>query len=248
MTARLTHIVRHPIKGHGREELAHVVLTAGACLPYDRHWAVAHDAAKLTGGWVPCVNFARGSKVQSLMAMTCALDDDATHLTLAHPDLGSLRFRPDDPADFPRFLAWVAPITPENRAQPAQIVSVGRGITDSAFPSVSILSLASLRDLSDRMGQDLSIHRWRGNLWLDGAAPWVEEAWVGCHLRVGKTVLKIEERIERCNATMANPATGVVDADTLTALKTAFDHKDFGVYATVVEGGTVTLGDDWAIL
>jgi uncharacterized protein len=52
MTGRLAHIVRHPIKSHGREEMGRVTLTAGACLPYDRHWAVAHDAAKLTGAWV----------------------------------------------------------------------------------------------------------------------------------------------------------------------------------------------------
>jgi hypothetical protein len=247
MTGSLTHILRHPIKGHGREEMARTMLTAGACLPYDRHWAVAHDAAKLTGGWVSCANFARGAKAPSLMAMTSVLDEDLREITLTHPGIGSLTFRPDDPADLPRFLAWAAPLNPPDRAQPAQIVSVGRGMTDSDFPSVAILSLASLRDLSARMGMDLSIHRWRGNLWLDGAAPWAEEAWIGRHIRIGEATLRIDERITRCRATMADPATGRIDGDTLAALKTAFDHQDFGLYATVVEGGPVTLGDDWAL-
>ena len=34
---------RHPIKSHGRETLDAVEFTAGACMPWDRHWAVTHD-------------------------------------------------------------------------------------------------------------------------------------------------------------------------------------------------------------
>jgi uncharacterized protein len=182
------------------------------------------------------------------MAMTSVLDEDARVISLTHPDIGSLTFRPDDPADLPRFLAWVAPLNPPDRAQPAQIVSVGRGMTDSDFPSVAILSLASLRDLSARMGMDLSIHRWRGNLWLDGAEPWAEEGWIGRHIRIGGATLRIDERITRCRATMADPVTGRVDGDTLVALQTHYAHQDFGVYATVIDGGPIALGDGWAVL
>jgi uncharacterized protein len=244
----LAHIVRHPIKSHGREELAAVALMAGQCLPFDRHWAVAHDAAKLTGGWVPCVNFARGAKAQSLMAITVRLDEDTREVTLTHPDAGDITFRPDYPADLHRFLAWVTPLNPPDRAQPAHITSLPRAFTDSDFPSVSILSLASLRDLSARMGQDLSIHRWRGNLWLDGAEAWAEEAWVGKQLRIGNAVLQVRERITRCKATTADPDTGRVTADTLGGLQSNFGHTDFGVYAVVINGGTLRVGDDWAVL
>jgi uncharacterized protein len=247
MTGRLAHIVRHPIKGHGREELGQVRLSAGECLPFDRHWAVAHEAAKLTGGWVPCVNFARGAKALSLMAMTSVLDEATRQLTLQHPDLGALTFHPDDPADLPRFLDWVAPLAPAERAQPKQIVAVGRGMTDSDFPSVAILSLATLRDLSARMGQDLSIHRWRGNLWLEDVPLRAEEDWAGRVLRIGGAVLRVEERITRCRATSADPNTGLAAGDTLAALQTAYGHQDFGVYATVLEGGPVNVGDTWAL-
>jgi uncharacterized protein len=247
VTGAVAHICRHPIKGHGREDLADVTLTAGECLPFDRHWAVAHDAAKLTGGWVPCVNFARGAKALSLMAITSTLDTENRVLTLRHPDAGTLTFRPDDPADLQRFLAWVAPLAPADRAQPAQIISVGRGMTDSDFPSVAILSLTTLRDLSTRMGQDLSIHRWRGNLWLDGVALRAEENWPGRVIRIGGAVLRIKERITRCRATTADPETGRMAGDTLAALQSAYGHQDMGVYATVVQGGPIALGDDWAL-
>lgn len=247
MTGTLAQICRHPIKGHGRETLASVRLLAGACLPWDRHWAVAHEAARLEPGWNACVNFARGAKAPQLMAITSHLDEATATVTLTHPTQGTITFCPDAAADLPRFLDWVRPLNPANRAQPAQIVTAGRGMTDSDFPSVSILSTASLADLSARMGQDLSPHRFRGNLWLDGAGPWAEFGWIGRHIRIGGAVLKINERITRCNATKVDPETGQPNADTLAALDAAFGHQDFGVYATVVESGEIAQGDDWSL-
>lgn len=247
---RLTDICRHPIKGHGREALASVLLSAGACLPFDRHWAVAHDAAKLSGsadGWSPCVNFARAAKAPHLMAITSTLDEATGTVTLSHPDRGILTFRPDDETDLPRFLAWVAPLNPANRAQPARIISAQRGMTDSDFPSVAILNRASLADLSARMGHDLSIHRWRGNLWLDGAEPWAEWDWIGRTIRIGSATLTIRERITRCSATTVEPDSGIPNADTLKALESHFGHQDFGLYATVTTGGTIATGDHWSL-
>jgi uncharacterized protein YcbX len=209
---------------------------------------VAHEAAQLEPGWNPCVNFARGAKAPELMAITSVLDEATATVTLHHPARGDIRFRPDDPTDVPRFLDWVRPLNPENRAQPAQIVTAGRGMTDSDFPSVAILSNASLADLTARMGQDLSPHRWRGNLWLEGAAPWAEFGWIGREIRIGQAVLRIEERITRCTATQVNPDSGKTDADTLSALEAAFGHQDFGVYATVVKGGDVAMGDEWSLI
>lgn len=247
MTALLAQICRHPIKGHGRETLASVRLLAGECLPYDRHWAVAHEAARLVEGWNPCANFARGAKAPELMAITCALDEATARLTLNHPERGAITFCPDDPADLPRFLAWVGPLNPPERAQPAKIISAGRGMTDSDFPSVSILSLTSLRDLSARMGQELSRDRWRGNLWLDGADSFAEFDWIGREIAIGGAVLRIEERITRCRATMVDPETGKIDGNTLAGLQAAYGHQDFGVYATVISGGLLNIGDEWSL-
>lgn len=244
---RVAHLVRHPIKGHGREALASVALSAGACVPHDRRWAVAHDAARLQPGWNPCANFARGAKAPALMAITARLDEAAARVTLSHPDRGDITFAPDDPADLPRFLDWVRPLNPPDRAQPVRIVSAGRGMTDSDFPSVSVQTTASLRDLSARMGQDLSVDRWRGNLWLDGAAPFAEFGWIGRHIVIGTAVLRVEERITRCLATAVDPRTGRRDADTLGGLQSAYGHQDFGVYGVVVESGQVAVGDGWRL-
>jgi uncharacterized protein len=244
---RLVQITRHPIKGHGREDLASVRLLAGECLPWDRHWAVAHEAAKLIEGWNPCMNFARGAKAPALMAVESTLDEQTATISLRHPDRGGITFRPDDPADLPRFLDWLEPLIPANRARPTRIVRAGRGMTDSDFPSVSILNHASLADLSARMEHDLSPHRFRGNLWLEGAAAWEEWDWIGRDIRIGGAVLRVQERITRCVATTVDPKTGISDADTLAALDAAFGHQDFGLYATVVQNGEIALGDDWSL-
>jgi uncharacterized protein len=244
----LTRITRHPIKGHGREDLASVSLSPGACLPWDRHWAVAHEAAKLVPGWNKCANFARGAKAPQLMAVTAVLDEARAEVTLAHPIQGTIRFRPDDPQDLPRFLDWVAPLIPAERAAPTKIVSADVGMTDSPFPSVAILSDSSLADLSRHLGQPLSHDRWRGNLWIKGANPFAEFDWIGRHIRIGQSVLQIKERITRCVATMVNPTTGERDADTLGVLESTYGHQDFGVYAVVVEGGPVALGDPWRLM
>lgn len=247
MTGRLADIYRHPIKGHGREALASVRLLAGECMSWDRHWAVAHEAAKLIAGWNPCVNFARGAKAPALMAITSSLDEATATVTLRHPERGEITFRPDDSADLPRFLEWVTPLNPPERAQPVAIVTAGRGMTDTALPALSILSTASLADLSARMGIALSKDRWRGNLWLDGAEPWAERAWVGQHIHIGGAVLKIEERIERCSATTVDPETGRPNAPTLQALNQLLGHQEFGLYGVVVESGPIAVGDEWRL-
>ncbi len=250
MTASLAHIFRHPIKAHGREELASVVLSAGTGLPWDRHWAVMHDRSKFdpsAPAWAPCVNFQRGARTASVMAIEARFDEGSGQMELTHPDLPALCFSPA--TEGARLIDWLVPISPQEWFRPVALVSApGRGMTDTPYPSVSIKNLASNADLGRRMGMDLSIHRWRGNLWLDGVAPWAEFDWIGKQVRIGATLLEVRERVGRCKATMANPATGLVDADTLRGLRDVVGEQDFGVFAVVLEGGEISPGDRVEVL
>ena len=251
MTARLALICRHPLKGHGREDLASVRLSAGQAMPWDRVWAVAHAAARLdeAGGWSACVNFARGAKAPALMALTSELDEATGRMVLRHPERGECAFTFGDEAGMAAAVDWLRPLNPPDRAAPVRMVTAAQALTDSPWPSVSVLSLASLRALSQRVGADLSPHRFRGNLWVEGWAPWEEFDLVGREIVVGAARLVVRERIGRCKATTVNPATGRVDADTLGALEAGYGHTEFGVYAEVVEGGLVQRGDEvvtWA--
>lgn len=248
MTGRLTHICRHPIKAVGVEALNEVRLDPVAALPFDRHWAVAHAEARLggQGGWAPKVNFLRGVSGPELMAITAWLGPDG--VTLRHPRAGEVQVNPDLAADAARLIDWLMPLWPGDRPKPAQVLRAdGFAMTDKAEPFVSILNLASNRALSAQMGRDLSIHRWRGNLWIDGLDPWQEFDLVGREIIIGPARLRVDQRITRCKATTVNPETGQVDADTLAALREGQGHQDFGVYATVISGGAVTLGDEVTI-
>lgn len=244
MTGTLAHIFRHPIKAHGREALASVLLSAGACLPWDRHWAVAHGRSKFDAAqpeWVPCSQFQRGARTQALMAIEARFDETAGEMILTHPALPALTFRPE--TEGAALIEWLAPISPEGDFRPVALVSApGRGMTDSDFPSISINSLSSNAALAQHMGVDLSIHRWRGNLWLEGLAPFAEMDLIGREIRVGEALLRVEERIGRCKATTANPATGEVDTDTLAGLRSLTGAQDFGVYAVVTAPGRIAPG------
>ncbi len=250
MTPRLAQIWRHPIKAHGRERLDAAMLEPGQTLPWDRHWAVAHEAAHLAeGAWSPCANFSRAAKTGGLQAITATLDTGEGRITLHHPGLGEIEFCPDVPADAARFIAWVTPLCDPARALPARVVRApGRGMTDTPFPSLSLAGLASHRAVEGRFGRSLSPLRWRANLLVEGLAPWEEFDWLGRQLRIGGAVLAVRERIGRCKATHIDPESGQAEVDMLRLLDEAWEHTDFGVYAEVVEAGSIVEGDTLEVL
>ncbi|NNE52867.1 MAG: MOSC domain-containing protein [Sulfitobacter sp.] len=245
---RVSALFRHPIKSHGRESIESVDLLYNQTMPWDRTWAVTHEASKANAQgteWVSCHNFMIGTRTPGLAGLWARLDEAARTITLTHQDLGELTFAPDDAEGQAAFLKWIAPLCPENRARPTGIVSAGqRGMTDSAFPSISIMTTASHNAVAQAMGGFLEPERWRGNIWIEGAAPWEEFDWMGEEIRIGGALLRVEEPIERCAHTTANPHTGARDADTTGTLERSFGHLNFGVYARVIEGGTVCLGDE----
>ena len=243
MTPEIAHIWRHPIKSHGREALERVTVTEGTSLPWDRTWAVVHEASKTDGaGWAPCANFSRGAKAPALMAISAQLDETAESVTLTHPDRPDLTFRPDN--DAAAFLDWVAPLMPADRAASAGLVRIeGRGMTDTDFPSISLAGLGSLRALSGKVGRPVDPRRFRINFWVEGLAPWEEFEWIGREIAIGGARFRVEARIERCLATTANPDTGRRDTDTLGALEDGWGHRDLGVYLVATGSGEVAIGD-----
>lgn len=243
--AHVAQLWRHPIKSHGREALDRVMLTAGQTMPWDRHWAVTHDATRFVpGAWAACQNFMTTTRTPGLAGIWAVLEQDSPTLTLHHQDLDSLRFAPDDPAGVTAFLTWIAPLCPDNRARPVGLVAVaGRGMTDTDYPSVSVMNTASHDAVCAVAGQSLDAERWRGNIWLAGLDAWDEHGWIGRTVSVGGVVLTVQERITRCLSTASNPYSGQRDVDTLGLLRNGWNHTDFGVYAQVVTGGTIHLGD-----
>jgi uncharacterized protein YcbX len=235
---------RHPIKGVGREELASVNVETGRCMPMDRHWAIAHETAKVdfeNPEWARCMNFARGARGYELMAVASQFDDATGLITLTHPKLETLVVNPDTDGD--ALVDWVAKISNPDRAMPARVFKADRGMTDSSHETLSIHTTASMDDLAQTLGQPLDQRRFRGNIWLDGYDAWSEFDWLGKSIRIGTAEFEITKPVERCMATTVNPDTGVSDADTLGTLNGKYGHQDFGVFAKVTKSGTINTGD-----
>ena len=203
--ATVAHLWRHPIKAHGREALEMVALSEGETLPWDRHWAVAHEAAKTTGSeWAHCANFSRGSKAPGLMEISAKLDEATARVTLSHADREPLEFAPNDsPVEF---FDWVRPLMPEGRAASARIVKGPRGMTDSDFPSISVMNIATHRAVAGWV-DDLPNAAGAATSGSTAQQPGKNLTGSVRTLRLGTAVLevKVRERIARCMATTANP-------------------------------------------
>lgn len=216
-------------------------------MPWDRVWAVAHEASKFdrhTRDWAQCANFVLGSNASELQAISASVDEVSGVITLTHPNAETISVNPDFAADAAKLVAWSAAFVPANRAAPAFVARSARGMTDTDFPSLSILSHSSLRDLSTRAGVHLSPDRFRGNLWVEGWDAWAELDLIGKEISIGQARFAVRERIQRCTATSANPATGKVDFDTPGYIESQFSHRDFGIYAEVIASGEIAIGED----
>lgn len=121
---------------------------------------------------------------------------------------------------------------------------------------LTMMSFESVRDLADRGGYagELDGRRFRMNLEIGGCEPYEEESWTGRRVRVGDATLLVGEQVPRCVFVTKDPDTGEKDWNTLRHIAKLRprmpDGKGlpFGVYASVVEPGTVRLGDHVALV
>jgi uncharacterized protein len=128
-------------------------------------------------------------------------------------------------------------------------------VTDFALPTgtffdgatVHLLTTATLTRLRDVYPQGrFEIPRFRPNIVVEAAAGeqgFVEQTWIGHTLAIGDKVrLKITVPCGRC--VMTTLAQGDLPKDSR-ILRTAVQHNQghVGVYAAVVQGGTITRGD-----
>ncbi len=247
MNAFVTDIWRHPIKAHGREALAHILLSKGRTMPWDRRWAVAHELTTFdfkNPEWVHCTNFSRAAHAPQLQAIEARCDLHRGTVTLSHPKLKDLTIDPNNESDANTFIQWVLPISPHNRALPTRIVRAPKvGMTDTDFPSISLVNQASNTAVGAQLGAEISPTRWRPNFVMDGLEPWVERTWIGKRIKIGHAEIEVRENIKRCMATTVSPTTGQKDADTLGALKTLNGNREFGIYGVVTKTGDVRQGD-----
>lgn len=126
-----------------------------------------------------------------------------------------------------------------------RVIKQGGGIFDT-FP-VSLLTLQSVRGLSELVGEELTAERFRPNLVVDAAEceePFPEDAWVGSVLRIGTGYrCRMDVRDPRCVMVNVDPQSGAMNPAVLRAIATEREAR-FGVYGTTVEPGEIAPGDE----
>lgn len=109
-----------------------------------------------------------------------------------------------------------------------------------------IMTSSTLDAIQQRTpGSQVDVRRFRPNIVLDvddEASEWPEQAWIGRRLRIGGCVVKVTSTCPRCVMTTRAFADLPEDRAILRTLATEM-HRNAGVYAKVVEGGTVDRGD-----
>lgn len=130
---------------------------------------------------------------------------------------------------------------------------VDRASRKGAVTLVSTGSLAALAAMAG-LAAPLDAHRFRMTCVVDGVAAYAEDEWLGRWIRIGDATVEPLGNVGRCAVTTHDPATGRRDLDTLELLaRTRGDVPTseplpFGVWAEVVEPGTVRLGDPVTVL
>ncbi len=249
MTITITDICRYPVKGLSPDHPETVDLTPGAALPFDRRFALAHASSrvdKTRPDWAPKSEFLMLARDEKLAQLGIQFDGDSADLTITRKGKAISRGCLTSQTGRTVLQMFLASFLPEGSRGKPTIVEAPEGKTFSDVPSnvVSIINLATVKDVERVMRQPVDPIRFRGNLYIDGLDAWGEMAWVGKEITLGDGVrLKVEEPVERCAATNVDPATGVRDLNIPLTLRRGFGHAECGIYAKVVQGGPVKVGD-----
>ncbi len=248
---RLARLNVAPVKSMGLLHPESVQLTATG-IPSNRRFHLVNEAGRLF----------TGADHGPLVRVRSSFDPDAETLSIAFPD-GSVATSAANLLGAPHVTdVWGRPVPghfllgPLADAigafvgQPLQLVRADLEGDGSDVHRLSLISLASVRDLGARSDRpDLDPRRFRIDLELDGCDPFEEDTWDGLAVRIGEAVVRVFGPIPRCVVTTQDPATGVKDFDTL---KRIAEYRPlmqrpkgvpFGMYAEVQQPGRIAVGD-----
>ncbi|SIQ10135.1 MULTISPECIES: MOSC N-terminal beta barrel domain-containing protein [unclassified Bosea (in: a-proteobacteria)] len=245
---RIEMLYRYPVKGLSPERLDTAELTAGGYFPGDRLFAIENGASGFDPAepvHQPKIKYLMLMRDEALARLRSRYEDARDELVIRQDDREVLRaatateegraaitrffqgFIPDSLRGVPKLLA----------APPAY------RFTDSRSGFVSIINLASVADLEQRIGMAVDPRRFRGNLLVGGLDAWAENDLVGQDLAGPEGLrLHVIKRIERCAATNVDPETGARDRQIPKALMKTYGHVDCGIYCSVITGGRLVPG------
>lgn len=127
-----------------------------------------------------------------------------------------------------------------------ELMKFKHGIFDEG--SVSVISLATIAGIAGQAGVDLDRRRFRANIFLETGdrEPFLEDGWVGGTLLFGdgepRPAVSVTLRDVRCMMVNLDPDTAAQDARVMKTV-VRLNKNTAGVYGTVVQTGTIRVGD-----
>jgi uncharacterized protein len=254
MDAAVTTIYRYPVKGLSAEKLERVRLEAGACLPHDRRFAIALGTTEFDPThpqWLAKTHFIMLMRDEALARLSTGFDPESGVLSIADDDQVLLQSSLIDPRGRQRIAHFFDEFLGPEVAGPLRVVEAPGHAFADARPKrnaatdkyVSLINLASLRELERKIGVPVDPIRFRANVYFDGPAAWTELGWMERTIGAGSARLRVIAPITRCAATEVNPGTAERDIPMVAELMRHFGHNLMGVYAEVVAPGEVAAGD-----
>ena len=252
--ARVVSLHRYPIKGLCAESLDSVALTAGRGFPHDRAWGFARHGTDFDPAHpapLPKTKFLMLARDERLASLDTRFDPATAALTITTDAGETSRFDMGTETGRDAASAFLADLLELGPERAPRFVSAGRDhrftdvsvVSGTLMHAVSLLNLASVRDLEARTGRTVEPERFRANLVVDGLEPWAELELEGRDVRVGDVRMRGVLRTRRCAATEINPDTARRDVRVPRLLLDELGHADMGVYLEVRGTGTSRPGD-----
>ena len=240
-----------PIKGFGGSQTRSAALTPHSCFPNDRYFAVSIGHVKTTsaspGTWFPKAHFLQLMQHEAAAEYTCRyqIDNSKQKLELLQQGKSCLSINPavkDERREFEDFIA--IHFADQLRGKPRLMKFKNQAYTDQSTPLISIVSKASLNAFANATNTFPDNRRFRINIVTDGRDAFAEGDLVGKTLRCGEALLMVEKPVGRCGAINVDPATACrSNQDYVLRMRECFGHSNLGVFAKVVNGGTINVGD-----
>ncbi len=249
--AQIKSLYRYPVKGLSPEPLPSVTLEAGQTLPADRRYAIENGPSGFDPAqpaWLHKSFYLMLMRNERLAGLQTHYADESHVLTIRRDGEVAARGDLETAAGRAAIEAFFAAnFTSELKGPPKVLSGGGHSFSDVAKKVVSIINLGSIKAIENMVGLPVHPLRFRANLYVGGWPAWQELELVGQTLAIGNSRLKVVKRITRCAAVNVDPETAARDLDIPPTLMRRLGHNECGIYAEVIAGGAIAVGDTIAI-
>jgi uncharacterized protein len=249
--AEITGLYRYPVKGLSPEPLQQVALQIGQTFPADRRYAIENGPSGFEPAapvWRPKSYYLMLMRNERLAGYRTLFDDRTNILTVrkdgdvvAAANLESAEGR----GTIEQFFA--SHFADDLKGPPKLLSGGGHSFSDDVRKLVSIINLASVAAIETMVQAPVHPLRFRANLYLRGWPAWHEFDLVGESFAICDVRLKVVKTITRCAAINVDPDTAARDLEIPAALMRRLGRNECGIFAEVVAGGTIGIGDAIAV-